>query len=208
MQGLRRRRLKTCRPLIQGVIVFGIGLGWLGYLESRPAVALNSYCQVSQEEALHKEALRKAAFEGDANAQQTYWQLVREHTHQLQACRSRTWPNQQAIWLRLYPCDLQPGILDAVLDRIVNLGYNQVFVEAFYGGQVLLPQADNPTIWPSVVNVRGYERRDLLAEAIDKGRDRGIQMKAWLFTLNFGYSYAQRPDRQGVLARNGRGQDT
>jgi hypothetical protein len=27
-----------------------------------------------------------------------------------------------------------------------------------------------------------------------------------MFTMNFGYSYAQRPDRQGVLARNGRGE--
>lgn len=172
------------------------------------AQQLNTYCQISQPEAVRKEELRKAAFDGNDGARQEYAALVRQHADQLRACRGQNWPEQQAVWLRLYPCDLQPGILEAVLDRIINLGYNQVYVEVFYSGQVLLPQADNPTVWPSVVQSPGYERRDLLAESIDKGRQRGLQVHAWMFTLNFGYSYAQRADRQGVLARNGRGMDT
>lgn len=172
------------------------------------AQQLNRYCQVSQEEAVRKEELRKAAFEGDTRARQEYNTLIRQQADRLRNCRSQTWPNQQAVWVRLYPCDLQPGILDAVLDRIVNLGYNQVYVEVFYGGQVLLPEADNPTIWPSVVQTPGYERRDLLAESIEKGRQRGLQVYAWMFSLNFGYSYGRRSDRQQVLARNGQGIDT
>lgn len=169
---------------------------------------LNAYCQISQAEALRKEQLRKAAFGGDTDAQADYQAIVQEHARQLQACRDRTWPKQQATWVRLYPCDLQPGILEAVLDRTVNLGYNKVYVEVFYGGQVLLPAAENSTAWPSVVRASGYERRDLFAEAITKGRERGMDVYAWMFTLNFGYSYGQRSDRQEVLARNGRGQDT
>ncbi|NEQ32845.1 MAG: family 10 glycosylhydrolase [Leptolyngbya sp. SIO4C5] len=133
--------------------------------------------------------------------------MLPQHANQMRNCRNRTWPQQQATWIRLYPCDLQPGVLEAVLDRIVNLGYNHVYLEVFYGGQVMLPAADNPTVWPSLVQTPGYEQRDLLAEAIEKGHQRGLEVSAWMFTLNFGYSYAQRPDRQQVIARNGLGED-
>lgn len=192
-----------------------LGLGWAASLMSGgamvpPALALdlNPYCQVSQEAATAKETLRKAAFSGDPQAQARYQAVVRQHGEEVRRCRSRTWPSRQAVWVRLYPCDLQPGVLEAVMDRVVNLGYNEVYVEAFYGGQVLLPKADNPTIWPSVVQAAGYERRDLLAEAIAKGRDRGLKVDAWLFTLNFGYSYGLRDDREEVLALNGQGHST
>jgi len=183
-------------------------LGVLPWAPASPALALNEYCHVTQDAALAKEDLRKAAFSGDSNAREQYQAMVQSHAAAMKDCRRRNWPQQQAIWLRLYPCDLQPGILEAVMDRIVNLGYNQVYVEVFYGGQVLLPKANNPTIWPSVVQANGYERRDLFAEALQKGRDRGLNVQAWVFTLNFGYSYGQRPDRQHVLALNGRGQNT
>ena len=172
------------------------------------AVDLNPYCQVSQEAATAKEALRKATFTGDRQAQDRYQAVVRQHSEAVRRCRSQTWPVRQAVWVRLYPCDLQPGVLEAVMDRVVNLGYNEVYVEAFYGGQVLLPKADNPTIWPSLVQTPGYERRDLLAEAIAKGRERGLKVDAWIFTLNFGYSYGLREDRQQVLALNGQGHST
>ncbi|MCG8368350.1 MAG: family 10 glycosylhydrolase [Pseudanabaenales cyanobacterium] len=169
---------------------------------------LNRYCQLSQSIINQKERLRQAAFQGDEPARREYEELVKRHSARLHNCRSRTWPNQQAIWVRLYPCDLQSGLLEALMDRIVNLGYNQVYVEVFYSGQVLLPKADNPTVWPSVVQAQGYDGRDLLAEAIAKGQQRGLQVYAWLFTLNFGYSYGRRSDRQQTLARNGYGQDT
>jgi hypothetical protein len=185
-----------------------VGLGVVPLAGSGRAEALNAYCQVTQEAALAKENLRKAALEGNASAQQQYQALVQQHTSALAQCRSRAWPQRQAVWVRLYPCDLQPGILDALFDRVVNLGYNEVYIEAFYGGQVLLPTADNPTAWPSVVQAPGYERRDLLAEAIEKGRQRGLRVDAWVFALNFGYSYGLRSDRAEVLALNGRGQTT
>ncbi|MGF1570405.1 MAG: family 10 glycosylhydrolase [Nodosilinea sp.] len=202
---------RRAKPLLVPTLTLAAGVAGLGVIPlsfTAPALALNAYCQVSQEAAVAKEDLRKAAFEGDAAAEEAYQAMVRQHTEDLQQCRSRQWPQRQAVWVRLYPCDLQLGVLEAVLDRMVNLGYNEVYVEAFYGGQVLLPQADNPTVWPSVVQVAGYERRDLLAEAIDKGRQRGLKVDAWVFTLNFGYSYGLRPDREHVLALNGRGQST
>jgi hypothetical protein len=52
----------------------------------------------------------------------------------------------------------------------------------------------------------GTENIDLLAQIIQKGHERGLRVYAWMFTMNFGYSYSQRLDRQGVLARNGRGE--
>ncbi|PZV22325.1 MAG: hypothetical protein DCF21_00615, partial [Leptolyngbya sp.] len=206
---LQRRLTKT---LLGPGIALASGLGVLGVLPitgtTGQAQALNAYCQVTQDAALAKENLRKAALTGDATAQQQYQTMVHQHTEDLRQCRSRTWPQRQAVWVRMYPCDLQPGILDALFDRMVNLGYNEVYVEVFYGGQVLLPKADNPTIWPSVVQKAGYERRDLFAEALEKGRQRGLRMDAWVFTLNFGYSYGLRSDREQVLALNGRGQTT
>jgi uncharacterized lipoprotein YddW (UPF0748 family) len=205
------KRLKT--SLIHGLATtLGLASGSEILLHSAaPALALNDYCQITQEQALAKENLRQAVFNSpDANsaAQQQYTAMVGQHREAMLNCRRNTWPQYQAIWLRLYPCDLQPGILEAVMDRVVNLGYNKVYVEVFYGGQVLLPEAENRTAWPSVVQTDGYERRDLLAEAIQKGRERGLDVYAWMFTLNFGYSYGERPDRQQVLALNGRGQTT
>ncbi|NJN48702.1 MAG: hypothetical protein HC805_01470, partial [Alkalinema sp. RL_2_19] len=47
---------------------------------------------------------------------------------------------------------------------------------------------------------------DLLAEFIQKGKERGVQVHAWMFSLNFGYDYAIRPEKQPLLIRNGRGQ--
>ncbi|MHC5832354.1 MAG: hypothetical protein ACYT04_94340, partial [Nostoc sp.] len=44
------------------------------------------------------------------------------------------------------------------------------------------------------------------ATAIKKGRQRGLKVYAWMFTINFGYTYAQRRDREGAIARNGKGQ--
>jgi hypothetical protein len=92
------------------------------------------------------------------------------------------------------------------MDRIVNQGYNQVYLEVFYDGRVLLPAANNPTVWPSVIRTKGAEKVDLLATAIQKGRQRGLKVYAWMFTNHFGYSYAQRPDRQEAIARNGKNQ--
>lgn len=169
---------------------------------------LNQYCQFSQAEVDAKEALRQQAANGDAVAIAQYGDLIKRHTDMLHSCRQRQWPRQQAIWLRLYPCDLRPGVLDALMDRLVNLGYTEAYVEVFYNGQLLIPQQDNHTVWPSVVQQRGYENRDLLADAISTGHKRGLKVYAWMFTMNFGYSYGQRRDRQQVLARNGLGETT
>ena len=174
---------------------------------SAPAQAaqLNRFCQVPQADADQKAALRVAGSQGDATAQSQYEAMSQQHAQEVQNCRKSQWPKNQGVWLRLYPCDLQPGRLDEVMDRIVNLGYNQVYIEAFSNGQVLLPKDNNPTVWPSVVQASEYADRDLLAEAIAEAKERNISPQAWLFTMNFGYSYGQRSDRRQVLARNGQG---
>jgi hypothetical protein len=176
--------------------------GGIAPAQAQPSVD----CQTSPEKIAQKESLRQAAIAGNPSALERYRAVIAEQGHDLRQCRSRTWPRNTAIWLRLYPCDARPGVLDDVLDRIVNRGYNQVYVETFYNGQVLLPAADNPTPWYPVLRASGYEQTDLLATVIQKGRERGLKVYAWVFTLNFGYSYAQPPERQAVLARNGQGQ--
>ncbi|PLZ42845.1 hypothetical protein CBP26_06205, partial [Fischerella thermalis WC538] len=174
--------------------------------QSAQAQEVNQYCQISAAQAQAKEKLRLSALQGDQQAQNQYQELVRQHKQAVQECRNRNWPQVQAIWLRLYPCDIQPGEIDRIMDRIVNRGYNQVYLEAFYDGQVLLPAANNPTVWPSVIRTPGAENTDLLLRAIQKGQERGLKVYAWMFTTNFGYTYAQRRDREGAIARNGKGQ--
>ena len=175
---------------------------------AKPAeAAVGPYCQFTPEEVEAKEKLLNASLE-DKQATPQYNAIVEKHTQMLQLCRSQTWPEEQAIWLRLYPCDISPGSLDLVLDRIINLGYNKIHLEVFYDSQVLLPPDDNPSPWTSVVRSPEGNNVDLLQQTIDKAHQRGLKVYAWLFTMNFGYTYAQRPDRQEALARNGTGEDS
>ena len=180
----------------------------LGLNLNPPVVqALTSdYCQTTNTEASQKEALLTAAVNGTLTAKQRYQARLEEDALKLQRCRNQSWLKTQAIWLRLHDCDLRPGVLDGLMDRIVNRGYNQVYVEVFYQGRVLLPTADNPSPWSSAVRESQYTNRDLLAEAIRKGRERGLKVYAWLFSLNYGYTYGIQPERQPLLARNGLGQ--
>jgi hypothetical protein len=168
----------------------------------------NPTCAVTPIEIGRKNDLRKASLK-DPTAAQLYQAIVQRHQAQLQSCRDRTWPQTQAVWLRLYANDAKPGVLEDVLDRIVNRGYNQVFVEVFYDGRVLLPVADNPTPWKSVTEeaVKAGEvsaEHDIWAETVKLGQERGLKVYGWAFTLNFGYGYSELGDRQAVLARNGK----
>lgn len=189
------------------VMVATVGLA-TPFLAIKPvqSEAFTPYCQQTPAAIAQKEKLRQAAARNDRDAQKKYRALLSQHAERLKQCRSQTWPQNQAIWIRLYPCDVKPGVLDAVLDRIVDRGYNQVYVEAFYNGRVLLPVNQNPTPWYSVLVGSGADNEDLLAQAIQKGRERGLKVHAWLFGMNFGASYVRRFDRQQTMARNGLGQ--
>lgn len=199
--------LKTWLPRYPALLAAMLTTNVIGtYLSSQEVRAqTDPYCQSTVQEVIEIDGIRDAAFRGDKNAQARYKQLVAEKAKRLQDCRLRNWPQNQAIWLRLYDCDARPGVLEAVLDRIVARGYNQVYVEYFYDGQVLLPVSQNRSPWPSAIRSPGLENVDLLSEAIQKGRERGLKVYAWLFTMNFGYTYGIRPDRQMALARQGNG---
>ncbi len=163
--------------------------------------SLDAFCRQPPEEVARKAQLRQQAAQSDA-AWAEYTQVLAEHRAALIACRRRRWPQIQAIWVRLHPCDAKPGVLDQVFDQVVNLGYNRVFIETFYDGRSILPD-EASGIWPSL-----QPNADLLDLALKAARRRGLSAYAWVFSLNFGYSYGQRPDRQAVLARNGRGLTT
>ncbi|MEA5573265.1 family 10 glycosylhydrolase [Calothrix sp. UHCC 0171] len=179
----------------------------LPFLANKPISAqVNEYCQLSPRSVQEKENLRISALRGNEAAQISYKQILKQHAQIIKECRQQNWLKVQAIWLRLYPCDIKAGSLDRIMDRIANKGYNQVYVETFYDGRVLLPANRNPTPWKSVVNLPGAENADLLAAAIQKGRQRGLKVYSWMYTNNFGYSYAQRKDRENAIARNGKGQ--
>jgi Glycosyl hydrolase-like 10 len=208
MSNLLMKSLKSCL----GVRSFLLGNLWglLAVLSplSAQAAQYPSSCQISDDAITQLSTLRQVANqdEDDAIAQSEYRDQQRQLAAQLRNCRNQNWPQTQAIWLRLYPCDVRPGKLDEIFDRILSKGYNQVYLEVFSDGQVLLPSQDNRTAWSSVLWQPGYEKRDLLAEAIAKGRARGIKTYSWMFALNFGYTYSLRPTGDQALARNGRGQ--
>ncbi|MEM9087982.1 MAG: hypothetical protein AAGC93_04485 [Cyanobacteria bacterium P01_F01_bin.53] len=200
---------RSWQQLLQGTVLSGMMALLAQGVGTQPAQAeVNRFCQLSSTDVDQKESLRVAGLQGEASAQRQYQAIRQQHSSEVKNCRRTTWPQNQAIWLRLYATDLEPGRLDAIMDRIVNLGYNQVYIESFSNGQVLLPKNDNPTVWPSLVQAPEYADRDLLAEAITKARERDLKAYAWMFTMNFGYSYGQRSDRRQVLARNGNGSDT
>jgi Glycosyl hydrolase-like 10 len=179
----------------------------LGQIAPARAGEFAPYCQQSVNTIAQKDTVRIAALKAgrDDKTTRAYQDLISGQARQLQQCRQQNWLKTQAIWIRLYPCDAAPGALEEVLDRIVDRGYNQVYVETFFNGQVLLPPADNPTTWQSMLKASGYERRDLLAEVIQKGHERGLLVSSWMFGLNFGYSYAIRPEKEALLLHNGRG---
>ena len=196
------RRLITL-TFTASLLTQSIGLGVIG---PRAHALTSDYCQVTNAEATQKETLLTAAVNGTAAVKRRYQARLAEDARKLRQCRSRSWLKTQAIWLRLHDCDLRPGVLDALMDRIVNRGYNQVYVEVFYQGRVLLPTANNPTPWSPAVRKPQYANRDLLAEAIRKGHERGLKVYAWLFSMNYGYTYGIQPNRLPTLARNGLGQ--
>lgn len=173
-------------------------------------------CDVSTAEILRKHELRKSALvksPRDQKAQDQYQAIIQKHKSELQACRDRNTPQTQSTWLRLYPNDVKAGVLEDVFDKMANRGYNQVFVEVFYDGRVLLPVADNPTPWRSVMeeSVKAGEvpaDYDLWKQAIEIGRARGIKVYGWSFTMNFGYGYSEIKGRSGALALNGRGENS
>jgi hypothetical protein len=142
---------------------------------------------------------------GDRAATERYQALIKSQGARLRACRQRTWTADAALWIRLYPCDAQNGVLDQVLDRVVNRGYNRLYVNVFYNSKVLLPANANPTVWPSALAGTRAQNADLLAQAIQKGRERGLKVYAWVFSMNFGAKYFGG-DRQAAIARNGYGQ--
>ncbi|MBD2440672.1 family 10 glycosylhydrolase [Nostoc sp. FACHB-110] len=187
-------------------VVFSSSLLMPNLINQPVQAQINGYCQLSTAASQTKEKLRLSALSGSQEAQKRYQQLIKQHAQELRACRSKNWPNIQAVWLRLYPCDIEPGTIDQIMDRMVNRGYNQIYIETFYDGQVLLPAKDNSTVWPSIIRTPGAENIDLLSLAIQKGRERGLKVYAWMFTANFGYTYAQRADRESAIARNGKGQ--
>lgn len=203
------KKLQTfCRRAMIGFISSTTFFAQNAWFNPAQAAIDNRYCHFSQDLITQKNNLRKSFLQGNLEARQAYQNTLNEHRNLLQTCRNQNWLKNQAIWLRLYPCDVKPGALDDIFDQLINKGYNQVYVEVFYDSQVLLPPNDNPTPWRSVIDDPKANNVDLLAQAIQKGRERGLKVYAWLFTMNFGYAYSQRRDRQGVLAINGRGQSS
>ena len=200
-----RRFLKW---FVIAILTTGLMIGGQAYFSPVGAAQKNNYCRFEDSAIAQKKELRQQAFNGNSQAQKQYQTLVQQHATQLTRCREQTWPQKQAIWLRLYPCDSLPGGVDRVLDQIVNSGYNQVYVETFYNSQVLLPASENNTVWQSALRSPSARNTDLLAEVIKKGHERNLEVYAWLFSMNFGYAYAQDRNQSRVLVRNGFGENS
>ncbi|MBV5259977.1 family 10 glycosylhydrolase [Synechococcus moorigangaii CMS01] len=199
---------QTWRQRLQSLLI-SVALSGLTPLTfgAAPAQAqLDEYCRLSPQAIATKDQLRTAALQGNSSAQTEYQALLRQHNDQLQRCRQTHWPRHQAVWLRVYPCDARAGLIERILDDIVNKGYDHLYLEVFADSQALLPKSQNNTPWPSRVQNPGLENRDVMAEVIEKGRARGLKVYAWMFGMNYGYVYGSRGDRQNAMARNGYGE--
>jgi Glycosyl hydrolase-like 10 len=172
--------------------------------ETSSTTSSADYCFTSPTQIAEKNRLRSAALSPDPAAKQRYRQYIYQSGQALLDCRQKSWLKTQAIWIRMYPCDAKPGGVDELLDRMVEKGYNQVYFATFYAGRVMLPQANNPTTWPSVLDTTSVRNTDLLAEVIRKGRERGIKVYAWMYSLNFGSNYGLYPNHESALNINGR----
>jgi len=201
-------RHKLPQKLLVGIFATTslIGQGYYAEVSSAQNVA-NNYCHIPPAEVSAKNVLRLAAQTGDLNSKSRYAEIVKKHVTDVKQCRQKSWLKNQAIWVRLYPCDTRPGALEEIFDRMVNKGYNQVYVAAFYG-KALIPRASNRTVWNSVLTTRGTEKTDLLADAIGRGHERGLKVYAWMYSLNFGPDYGLTPEGQSAVALNGRGETT
>jgi Glycosyl hydrolase-like 10 len=202
-------RHKWRQKLLIGVLATSsfIGQGYSAQSSLAQTLPIGDYCQIPLAEVNAKNSLRMAAQKGDRNIQIKYNAIVKKHVADVQQCRQKSWLKNQAIWVRLYPCDSRPGALEEIFDHMVNKGYNQVYVATFYG-KALLPRSSNTTAWNSALVSRGTEKTDLLAESIQKGRERGLKVYAWVYTLNFGPEYGVTPEGQSAVAINGRGETT
>ncbi len=203
----RKYRHQWYQNLVVGVLTASSWIGQSYNAQASPAQD-PAYCHIPPAEVAAKNVLRLAAQRGERDAQSKYNDIVKKHLTYVQQCRQKSWLKNQAIWIRLYPCDSKPGVLEEIFDRMVNRGYNQIYLATFYAGRVLLPRSNNPTTWTSVLTMRGTEKTDLLADSIQKGRERGLKVYAWLYSLNFGPDYAMTPEGQSALGVNGRGELT
>jgi Glycosyl hydrolase-like 10 len=199
-------RHKLHQKLFVGTFTLSSLIGQGYYAPSSNAQSAD-YCQIPPAEVNAKNVLRVAAQKGDKTSQSQYSEIVKKHLNSVQQCRQKSWLKNQAIWVRLYPCDTKPGALEEIFDHMVNKGYNQVYVATFYG-KALLPRTGNTTAWNSVLTQRGTEKTDLLADSIQKGRERGMKVYAWMYSLNFGPDYGATPEGQSAVAINGRGETT
>jgi hypothetical protein len=170
---------KWCQGLLLGI--FALGQGYFAQPSTAQNLPSAEYCHVPPAEVIAKNTFRLAAQKGDAQSQVKYDALVKKH--------------------------FSPGALEEIFDRMVDKGYNQVYIATFYG-KVLLPRTGNGTVWNSALNTRGTDKTDLLAESIQKGHDRGLKVYAWMYSLNFGPEYGITPEGQSAVAINGRGETT
>ncbi len=197
------------QKLLVGLFATGsiIGQGYFAPSTLAQSKLSTEYCHIPAAEVIAKNTLRAAAKKGDRNSQTKYSEIVKKHSTYVEQCRQKSWLKTQAIWIRLYPCDTRPGDLEEIFDRMVDKGYNQVYVATFYG-KALLPRSTNRTAWNSVLNTRNTDKTDLLADSIQRGRERGLKVYAWMYSLNFGPEYGVTPEGQSTVALNGRGETT
>jgi len=105
-------------PGVSSIQRWGVGAvalagGVTPFLAVKPvqSEAFTPYCQQTSAAIAQKEKLRQEAVSGNREAQRKYKTLLGQHADRLKKCRSQTWPQNQAIWIRLYACDAKPGVL-------------------------------------------------------------------------------------------------
>ncbi len=93
---------------------------------------------------------------------------------------------RKGLWIRPYRRDASALDILEVMDNAQSIGITDLFVEAFRGGRANFQ--GNPTF-------RSRYPEDLLDVYVKEGHRRGIQIHAWIHTLDFGPDWAKaHPD--------------
>ena len=106
---------------------------------------------------------------------------------------------RKGMWVRPYPSDATHFRVLEVFDRAQAVGVTEMYLETFYGGQVIYQRKAGqvfPTKYPGVDLAKAYAR---------EARRRGIKLHAWIHTLKWGEAHAKAHPE--YLVRDGWGKD-
>lgn len=106
---------------------------------------------------------------------------------------------RKGMWIRPYPSDATHFRVLEVFDRAQAVGVTEIYLETFYGGQVIYERKAGQ-VFPTK-----YRGIDLAKVYAREAKRRGIKLHAWIHTLKWGESTAK--NHRNYLVQDGWSRD-